>query len=310
MVVAVPEEVALPRVAAVDHAVQALQVAVVAHAQAALPRHRRARELRGAHLAVARIGVGREETGQPLPGLVAHALERRVGRRGLARVVAGAGGIRDAQLVGLRFVGAAVLEEQQPQRLLGHAAVATEALGERRGETEAEPEELLLGDALGGVAVRDVADLVPQHARQLRLGVQVREDAARHVDVAARHGERVHRGIIEHGEVPRQVRQVRGPRDLLAHTLDVGLERRIVVPAVLLEDRLVALLADLQLLRRAHQRDLPPPGHRVDGAARCDDDRGGEQQGETPRPATEHNGSSGPGASRRAAPRGEALTGI
>ena len=47
------------------------------------------------------------------------------------------------------------------------------------------------------VARGDVADLVTEHAGQLGFVVEIREDAARHVDVAARQRERVDRGTVD-----------------------------------------------------------------------------------------------------------------
>ena len=62
---------------------------------------------------------------------------------------------------------------------------------------------------LRGMTRGDVADLVAEHAGQLRLVVQIRQDAARDVDVAARQREGVDRGAVDNGERPRQVGPVR-----------------------------------------------------------------------------------------------------
>ena len=62
---------------------------------------------------------------------------------------------------------------------------------------------------LHGVARRDVADLVAQHAGQLRFVVQIRQDAARDVDVAAGQRERVDGRQVDDRELPRQVRPLR-----------------------------------------------------------------------------------------------------
>ena len=52
---------------------------------------------------------------------------------------------------------------------------------------------------------RHVADLVAEHAGKLRLVVEVRQDAARDVDVSARQRERVDRRLIDDGKMPRKV---------------------------------------------------------------------------------------------------------
>ena len=62
---------------------------------------------------------------------------------------------------------------------------------------------------LRGVPRRDVPDLMAQHAGQLGLVVQIRQDAARDVDEAAGQRERVDRRMIDDGERPRQVRPMR-----------------------------------------------------------------------------------------------------
>src|SRR5690606_40227 len=58
--------------------------------------------------------------------------------------------------------------------------------------------------------------------------------------------------------------------------LHVGLERRVGVQPHLGHDLPVVLAAELDLLRLGHQRELPLPRHRVDGArshARREDER-------------------------------------
>ena len=55
----------------------------------------------------------------------------------------------------------------------------------------------------------DVRDLMAQHAGQLRLVVEIRQDAARDVDEAAGQRKRVDRRVIDDRERPRQVRPVR-----------------------------------------------------------------------------------------------------
>ena len=118
MEVAIALEVALPRIVPEDQPVEALNVAAARdHERGLAPRRRRSQPSR-ALLAIARIGMGGEESGQPLAGALADALEHPIGGGHLARVVAGLRAVLHAQLVGLGLVVAAVLEHQQPKRAL------------------------------------------------------------------------------------------------------------------------------------------------------------------------------------------------
>ena len=118
----------------------------------------------------------------------------------------------------------------------------------------------------------DVADLVAEHAGQLGLVVQIREKAARHIDVSAGQRERVDRGAVDDGERPRQVGAMRVARELLADLVDVALQVRIVVDAHLPADLGVLLLADRELLGLAEERHLLLAGDRVRRARRGDRD--------------------------------------
>ena len=80
----------------------------------------------------------------------------------------------------------------------------------------------------------DVADLVAEHAGQLRLVVEKRQDAARDVDESARQRERVDRRLIDDGELPRKVRPLRQLRETQPDVADVLCELGIVVDAHLL----------------------------------------------------------------------------
>jgi hypothetical protein len=209
--------------------------------------------------------MGREERREALPRLLAHAPQHDVGGRNLARVVARLGGVVHAQLVGLGLVVAAVLEEQQSERLLRQPAVALEAVGQHGRHAETEARELLLRDLLRAVAGGDVAHLVAQHARKLRFGVEVSENAARDVDVPPRHGEGVHGRVVEQSEVPVELRDVRCRSHLPPNAVHVGREPGVVVSAVLPQDGLVALTADLQLLLLGHQRQFALARDRIEG---------------------------------------------
>ena len=152
-------------------------------------------------------------------------------------------------------------------------------------------------DARGGgarlladrVARGDVADLVTEHRGEFGLGVEVRHDAARDVDVAAGQRKRVDVGAVEHRERVLQVRTVARRRDALADGVDVLLQHFVVVAAVLLEDLRMRLAPDLDLLRLAHQHHVLAARDRVGGAtSRAHDREHGEQCSGEPRARAGH----------------------
>ena len=142
---------------------------------------------------------------------------------------------------------------------------------------EAELRELGLGDLLRRVPRGDVADLVADHARELRLVRHVGHQAAGHVDVPAGERERVHRRVVDDVELPGQ----RGPLGLRGHLLadlrDVALHVRVGDEGVGLLDLGGGLLPELDLLLLRDERDLPVPRDRVaDTAGRHDHEHDGE----------------------------------
>jgi hypothetical protein len=120
-----------------------------------------------------------------------------------------------------------------------------------------------------------MADLVTEDARELRFVVKERHDAARQIDVPARQRKCVDGGLVDHGKVPRQIRTLGGLRETEPDRLDVPLQRRVAVDAHLTPHLAVHLLAELDFLRLAHQRELPLPGCRVGGTCRDRQDENG-----------------------------------
>ena len=99
-----------------------------------------------------------------------------------------------------------------------------------------------------------MADLVAEHRGELGLRVQVGQQAAVHIDVAAAGREGVDRLVVEHDELELGIRQVADARDTLADFGDVVLHGLVVVDAVGLDDLLIGLAAGLGLaLQRARQ---------------------------------------------------------
>ena len=110
------------------------------------------------------------------------------------------------------------------------------------------------------MAGSDVAALVPHHARQLGFRHQGAEDAARHVDGAAGERECVDRGVLDHVELPGQVRTVGLLRQRLAEACHVRFELRVLVQPDALLDLLGSLLAQPDLLRFGDQVQLQVAG--------------------------------------------------
>ena len=78
----------------------------------------------------------------------------------------------------------------------------------------------------------DMRSLVTQHRGQLRLGIQVGQQAAVHVDVAATGREGIDRTFIEDGEFPVQVGHVAVACDALPDRIHVILDGLVFVDAV------------------------------------------------------------------------------
>ena len=142
--------------------------------------------------AVGRFRVGREPVGCAAPiGRVGNAAEGRQHVRDAARMPAGGRGVLRAKPVRLPLVVPAELQEQHAQTLrrgAGHVGLAV-AGAHRRNEDLSQNQAHLRtgGPAVGlhGVTRGHVADLVTDHAGQLRLVVEVRHQPARQVDEAS-----------------------------------------------------------------------------------------------------------------------------
>ena len=228
-------------------------------------------------------GVGRLGPAGQL-GLVAAVAQEpaQEGGHGL-RVVAGARQVAHAEGIGLELLVPRIAED-------GELGGAGGGLGRRlAAEQHADAQrrrraEHRLAVALGRVARRDVADLVRQDAGQLRLVVGQGQQAAGHVDIAAGQGEGVDDGRIEDGEMPLQLRQLRGPGQQVSEAVDVGPELGVVVFAAEFPDDLRVLLAaqlDLVLGRQAAGKDAAPGCRRLGAALQHQDGdkaAGGQQR--------------------------------
>src|ERR1035437_3463384 len=98
------------------------------------------------------------------------------------------------------------------------------------------------------VPCRDVADFMPQYGCQFGFRIQVGQDAARDVDIAAGQCEGVDLCRIQHGKVILQIGAMALAGDALAYAVYVVLQGFGTVHLVLLLDLLVVLSADGNLL--------------------------------------------------------------
>ncbi len=168
------------------------------------------------------------------------------------RVVARARERAHAKKVGLVFLlarearkvkRAADIEEIGGDRAAGHGA--------HDGAYDAGADRAII--ALGGVARRDMADLVSENARHFRLAVGKREKAARDVDIAAGQREGVDDGRVEKRDGVAHARIVRVGGDAAADLGDIAAQGGIRIDAIALEDFRVLLRADLLFLRLGHE---------------------------------------------------------
>ena len=215
------------------------------------------------------------------------------------RVVAVARQVLGAELVGLRFLVAAVRGDvagrgrlRDLAREVGRAAHARafEHRAKHRGGQHADAGALLAGGALRTVAGGHVADLVADHAGQLGLAVEVGHDPARHVDIAAGQREGVDLRAVEHGEGPLEVGPVRLRGQALAELVHVGLQLCVGVGAVFLQHPLVGFLAFGDLVLLAHDRALGLAGDGVDDVGAAARHEGGRQQERQEKVQTMHGG--------------------
>ena len=123
-----------------------------------------------------------------------------------------------------------------------------------------------------------VADLMAEDRYQLGFRIEMGQDAAVDVDVAARQGHGIDYRIVEHGKRPVQIGPFGGGRDPFPEFLDVGLPLGIIVGTEGGEHLRMGLRPHLDLLGLRHQRELPLTGGRIHRA-------GGDQEQTETRPS-------------------------
>ena len=262
-------EISLARILAVDDPVDRRQVFVPPHLRLAEVVLEVFQSLFGNLLPVSRIGVRLEPLRQlPAAGQLGDAIERTENLDHLARVVAVVRHVGEAELVRLRLVVAAELEEQDLKSRAGHLAEARDLRAQDRADPEAHLRQLSLADLVRGVARGDVPALVAHHARELRLGHQRAQDSAGDEDRTTGQRERVHRRVLHHVELPGKALAGGLLRERLPQPADIGLELVVLVETDRLLHLLRGLLAHVDLLRLGDQVELQLAGRGVPDAGR------------------------------------------
>ncbi len=191
------------------------------------------------------------------------------GAHGLG-AIAGFGGVLQAQAVGLHLVLTAVALQPGLGADVGEIRHRTGARhdGRARCQHRGQDAPRLRTSRMTG---RVVTDLVAENRGELRFGIQIRENAAVHVDVAPANSEGVHRVLVEDEEfeVPGGQRGVGG--DFGADLLDVILDGLVFVEAVDLNDLSVNLAGVFLLTLGGREDDVMAAGRRIGRAAGDDD---------------------------------------
>ena len=262
---------------AVDHAVDPSEVGIAGTVAAEFG----ARGLGGLPHAVGRARMAREEARRrflpPRPGhrLIerghgSHRLQKTRHRR---RIEAAAAQVAHAQHVRLQLLRARIPFHVGAGRELREIGIAVDDHAE---QCRAEVRDHAVAVALGAVARRHMADLVGDHAGELRFVVGERHQAARDMDVAAGQGEGVGFGAVEHDEGEGRFGLLGGLLNPPAQIRNVALERRVVVETAQRLHQLGMLLgADAPLFLGRHQGgELFFAGRGIDAASAEPERRG------------------------------------
>ena len=108
-----------------------------------------------------------------------------------------------------------------------------------------------------------MAYLVPHHTGQFGLAVQVGQDSACEIHVAARHSKGIYDWGVQDLELVRQTRSVRESGHLPSDVVHIGNQFLILVGPIVLNNLPIGLAAQLNFFPLAEQHKLGVPGHRV-----------------------------------------------
>jgi hypothetical protein len=265
---AVGLEVPVARIVAVDQSVDLRQVFVLADAPRRSGRRQSRQALVDACNPVLRIRMGRKPARDgTLAGHVRRLLQDREDFDHLAHVVALLERVAVAEVVGLAFRIPAVAQKEQLQAAGGQVAELRDRRTQHRADAESQLGELRPAHHGHRVARGHVPDLVAEHAHQLRLIAQQRQEPTGNEDVSARRGKSVGGRVINHAERPGELRPLRGLRKLGAETVHIGLQGSILDEPELLLGLRGHFAPDLDFLALRDQCQLAIPRHGI-GRAR------------------------------------------
>jgi hypothetical protein len=123
-------------------------------------------------------------------------------------------------------------------------------------------------------------DFMSQHGCQFGFGIEVGQDAPRDVNVAARQRKGIDLRAIQNGKVVFETGAMALCRQFLADPLDIGLQRRVGIDAVLAPDLAVVAVPELDLLGLGHEHEIRCPADGIGGATGSEARRrSGQKQG-------------------------------
>ena len=108
-----------------------------------------------------------------------------------------------------------------------------------------------------------MADLMAQYPRQFFFAIKVCHNAARNVDISAGQCKRIHIRGIQHGKREAQIRTMALRCKILANPVYHGLNLRVFVLSILLENINMAFTPQFNFLFLSHQNNILPTRHRV-----------------------------------------------
>ena len=181
------------------------------------------------------------------------------------RIVATTRQVLRAQAIGLQLHVAPIAAHERITHGAGQIPHCADTSTDSRSLPEQAPGRglTLLAHAMAG---RDVTHFVTQYSSQLRLGIQISEQATMDIDVAPRQGEGVDVRAVHQGENVVELIAMAAACYPLADALNISLQFGVLIARVLLEDFLVVARPELQLLALTHHHEVVATRGRIDRA--------------------------------------------
>ena len=148
----------------------------------------------------------------------------------------------------------------ESQKLIGEILVSRNTCSDHRSSHESNLTPLLLESLLGSMPSGHVRNLVAENVGELVLGIRESQEAPRHVDEAARQGERVGCVLIDDLEDGVKVPPRCVSQQPLPQGRDVRVQARVVHQPHLQGDLFGLVSADLSIERLGREQNLPLAG--------------------------------------------------